>query len=57
MESFLKKFKSERKTENKNYDKIKQLEITLFKIKYENDPNKLQTELRELNKIHVIDRK
>ena len=50
----LKKFKSEKKKKNENFDKIKQIEILLVNIKYANDPNKLQFELKELNKIHVV---
>ena len=52
----LNKIKSEKKKKNKNLDKIKQLEILLVNIKYANDPNKLQSELKELNKIEVIDK-
>ena len=40
----------------KNLDKIKQLEILLVNIKYANDPNKLQSELKELNKIQVVNK-
>ena len=32
------------------------MENELVKIKYANNPNKLQSELKELNKIHVIDK-
>ena len=52
MKSLLNKIK----TEKKNVDKINQLEIEIFKIKYANNPNKLQSELKELNKIQVIDK-
>ena len=52
----LNKIKSEKKKKKKNLDKIKQLEILLVNIKYANDPNKLQSELKELNKIQVIDK-
>ena len=54
MKSLLKKIKTEKK--KKNLDKIKQLEIELVNIKYANNPNKLQSELKELNKIQVIDK-
>ena len=50
------KIKSEKKKKNKNLDKIKELEILLVNIKYANDPNKLQSELKELNKIHVVNK-
>ena len=40
----------------KKIDKIKQLEILLVRIKYANNPNKLQSEFKELNKIQVIDK-
>ena len=49
------KIKNEKKKKIKNFDKIKQLEIELVKIKYANNPNKLQSELKELNKIQFID--
>ena len=52
MKSLLNKIK----TEKKNVDKINQLEIEIVKIKYANNPNKLQSELKELNKIQVIDK-
>ena len=35
-----------KKKKKKNYDKIKILEIELVKIKYVDNPNKLQSELR-----------
>ena len=54
MKSLLNKNKSEKK--KKNLDKIKQLEIELVNIKYANDPNKLQSELKDLNKIQVVDK-
>ena len=56
MKLLLNKIKTEREKKNKNLDKIKQLEILLVNIKYANDPNKLQSELQELNKIEVIDK-
>ena len=54
MKLLLNKIKSEKK--KKNLDKVKQLEILLVQIKYANNPNKLQSELKELNKIQVIDK-
>ena len=35
---------------------MKQLEILLVQKKYANDPNKLQSEIKDLNKIQVIDK-
>ena len=52
----LNKIKSEKKKKNKNFDEIRQLEILLVKIKYANDPNKLQSALKEINKIEVINK-
>ena len=56
MKSILNKIKSEKKKKNKNFNKIKQLEILLVNIKYANDPKKLNNALKELNKIQVIDK-
>ena len=53
---FFNKIKTEKKKKNKNLDEIKQLEILLVNIKYANDPNKLQSELKELYKIQVINK-
>ena len=55
MKLLLNKIKSKKK-KNKNFDKIRQLEILLVNIKYANDPNKLQSALKELNKIQVINK-
>ena len=56
MKLLLNKIKSEKKKKNKDFDKIKQLEILLVKIKYANNPYKLQSELKELNKIQVVNK-
>ena len=56
MRVLLNKIKSEKKKKNKNLDKIKQLEILLVNFKYANNPQKLQSELKELNKIQVINK-
>ena len=48
--------KSEKKNKNKNLDKIKQLEILSVRIKYAHKPDKLESALKELNKIQVIDK-
>ena len=56
MKLLLNKIKSEKKKTNKNLDKIKHLEILLVNIKYANNPNKLQSELKELNKIQVFNK-
>ena len=54
MKLLLSKIKSEKKTKNKSIDTIKQLENELVEIKCANNPNKLQSELKELNKTQVI---
>ena len=54
--SSLNKIKTERKKRMENIDKIKDLEIELVKIDYANIPNKIQSELKELNKIHVVNK-
>ena len=56
MKLLLNKIKSEKKKKNKNLDKIKNLEILLVNIKYANNPNKLQSALKELNKIQVVNK-
>ena len=56
MKLLFNKIKSEKKKKNKNFDKIKQLEIVLVRVKYANKPNKLESALKELNKIQVIDK-
>ena len=56
MKSLLNKIRTEKKKKNKNVDKIKELEIELVRIKYANNPNRLQSELKELKKIHIIDK-
>ena len=56
MKLLLNKIKSEKKKENKNLDKIKQLQILLVRIKYAKNANKLESALKELNKIQVIDK-
>ena len=56
MKLLLNKIKSEKKKNNKNLNKIKQLEILLVNIKYANNPNKLQSELKELHKIQVVNK-
>ena len=53
MKVLLKKLKQRGK---KSFDKIKQLEILLVKFKSANNPRKIQSELKELNKIQVIDK-
>ena len=56
MKYFLKKITSEKKTKNKNYDKIKEVEILLVIIKYADKPDKLESALKEINKSQVIDK-
>ena len=52
MKLLLNKIKTEKK--KKYLDKVKQLEILLVKIKNADNINKLQSELKELNKIQVV---
>ena len=40
----------------KNIVEIKNLQIELFKINYANNPNKLQSEIKDINKIHVVNK-
>ena len=56
MKSLLNKIKSVKKKRNENFDKINELQIELVKLKYVNNPNNLQSELKGLNKIHVFDK-
>ena len=56
MKLLLNKIKSEKKQKNKSLDKIEQLEILLVQIKYADKPDKLQSALKELNKIQVINK-
>ena len=56
IKSLLNEIKSQKKKKNKKIDKIKELEIELVKIKYSSNPNKLQSALKELNKIEVINK-
>ena len=56
MKLLLNKIKSEKKKKNNNFYKIKQLEILLVRIKYADNPDKLESTLKELNKIQVIDK-
>ena len=53
MKLLLNKIKSEKKNKYKNFDKIKQLEILLVRIKYADKPDKLESALKELNKMQV----
>ena len=56
MKLLLNKIKSEKRTKKKDFDKIKQLEIFLVRIKYADKPDKLESALIELNKIQVTDK-
>ena len=44
----LNKIKSEKKKKYKNFDKIKQLEILLVRIKYVDKPDKLESALKKI---------
>ena len=46
----LNKIKSEKKKKNQNVDKIKELEILLVRIKHADNPNKVESALKELKK-------
>ena len=50
------KIKSEKEKKNKNNDKIQQLEIRLVRIKYADKPDKLESALKVLNKIPVVNK-
>ena len=54
MKSSLNKIKTETKKKNKIVEKIKQLEIELVRFKYANNPNKLQSEVKESNKNQAL---
>ena len=54
MNLFLNKIKTEKKEKDEIFKK--ELKIELVKIKYANTPNKLQCELKKLNKFQVIDK-
>ena len=56
MKLLLNKIESEEKKKNKDFNKIKQLEILLVRIKYADKLDKLHSALNELNKIQVIDK-
>ena len=55
MKLLINKIKSEKK-KKKKFDKMKQLEILLVRIKYADKPDKLESVLKELDKIQVIDK-
>ena len=56
MKLLLNKNKSEKKKKYKNFDKIKQLEILLVRIKYTSKPDQLESALKELNKSQVFNK-
>ena len=56
MKLLLNKIKTEKKKENKKIVKIRQLEIELVKIKNSNKPDKRKNALKELIKIHVVNK-
>ena len=49
--------KTEEKKKNKSFDDFKQLDFLLVRIKYANNPDKLESALKELKKIQVINKK
>ena len=56
MNLLLNKNKTEKKKKYKNDEKNKQLEFLLVRNKYTDKHNNLENALKELNKIHVLDR-
>ena len=54
LKTLLNKIKTEKKKKNKNVNKTKELEIELVEDEYAKNPNKLQSELKKLNNIHVV---
>ena len=56
MQTLLNKIKSEKTKKSKSIDNVKQLEIELGQFKYVNNPNKLQSEVKESNKIQAFDK-
>ena len=50
------KLNQKRRKKNKILDKSKQLEILLVRIKHADNQNKLESALRDMNKIQVIDK-
>ena len=56
MKLLLNKIKTENKKKFKNFDKIKDLEILLVRIKYADKPDELESALRELIKNQVINK-
>ena len=50
----LNKIKSVKKKKKKDLKKVKPLEILLVRIKYADNPKKMESVLKELNKIQVI---
>ena len=57
MKTLLNKIKTEQKEKNKSFAKVKELQIELVKIKYANDSEKLQSEMKNLNEIHFFRKK
>ena len=53
MKFLLNKIQSEKKKKKKNFDKIKELENLLVRIKYADKPDKLESALKEISKIQV----
>ena len=56
MKLILKKIESETEKKIKNFDKIKELEVQLVRIKNADKPDKLESALRELNKFQKINK-
>ena len=56
MKLLINNIKSEKKKKTKSLDKIKILKTELIKVKYAIKPNKLQSELKELKQILVVNK-
>ena len=48
MKFLMNQIKPEKEKKKKNFDKIKEFEVELVKIKYANNPDKLQSALKEI---------
>ena len=56
MKTMLNKIKSEKRKKTKMTDKIGQFEYKLVKIIFANNHNKLQSQLKQLKKIHIVNK-
>ena len=56
MKPLLSKIKTEKEKKNEIFDEVRNLETELVKINDSNNPNKIQSELKEFKKFQVIDK-